>query len=47
MKRKRSTFTFASMFSGGGGWDLGAIALGGTPRWSIELDPEVAAVYQS
>ena len=34
--------TFASIFSGGGGCELGAIAAGITPIWAIERDPEIA-----
>lgn len=36
--------TFASMFSGFGGADCGAIAAGMIPTWGIELDPKIAAV---
>ena len=42
--RRNPAPTFASLFSGGGGWELGAIAAGLRPRWSIELDPRIAAV---
>jgi site-specific DNA-cytosine methylase len=37
--------TCASLFSGGGGWEVGAVAAGLRPVWSVELDPEIAAVY--
>ena len=39
--------TFASLFSGGGGADLGAIAAGYTPLWAVEYDPDLAAVYRA
>lgn len=42
--RRNPAPTFASLFSGGGGWELGAIAAGLRPRWSVELDPRIAAV---
>lgn len=41
--RKR---TIASMFSGGGGWEVGAKQAGFTPLWGIEYIPEIAAVYE-
>lgn len=37
--------TCASIFSGGGGWDIGARAAGFTPLWGVELDPVAAAAY--
>lgn len=37
--------TCASLFSGFGGWDLGAKAAGLSPRWAIEFDPKIAEVY--
>jgi DNA (cytosine-5)-methyltransferase 1 len=37
--------TFASIFSGLGGADLGAIAAGYEPIWAIEKDPRIARVY--
>jgi DNA (cytosine-5)-methyltransferase 1 len=37
--------TFASIFSGLGGADLGAISAGYTPIWAIEKDPRLAKVY--
>lgn len=36
--------TFASLFTGGGGADVGARAAGFTPVWGIERDPEVASI---
>lgn len=39
-------FTFASMFSGGGGWDVGLAMLGGRGLWSIELNADAAQVYE-
>lgn len=38
--------TFASLFSGGGGADLGAIAAGCTHLWGLEHDPRIAKVYR-
>ncbi|MCP9496700.1 MAG: DNA cytosine methyltransferase [Pyrinomonadaceae bacterium MAG19_C2-C3] len=38
--------TSASVFSGGGGWELGAIATGLTPVWAIENDDKIAEVYE-
>lgn len=35
---------FASLFTGFGGADIGAIAAGLTPVWGIEFDPKIAAV---
>jgi DNA (cytosine-5)-methyltransferase 1 len=37
--------TLATLFSGGGGMEAGAVAAGFTPIWGIEADPEVASVY--
>ena len=37
--------TFATMFSGGGGADLGLLAAGLRPVWAVERDPRIAAVY--
>lgn len=39
--------TCGSLFSGGGGWELGAVELGYLPSWGIEADPAVASVYQA
>ena len=36
--------TFATLFSGGEGWGVGAIAAGLRPLWDIEHDAEIAAV---
>jgi DNA (cytosine-5)-methyltransferase 1 len=38
--------TFASLFSGGGGADLGAIAAGLTHLWGVEHDAKIAKIYQ-
>lgn len=38
--------TFASLFTCGGGADIGAMAAGLKPIWGIELNPEVAAYYE-
>lgn len=40
------TLTFASLFSGGGGADLGAIAAGLRPIWGVENNPQIATTYQ-
>ena len=37
-------FTFASLFTGGGGWDLGLTAAGGVGVWGCEWVPAIAAV---
>ena len=39
--------TFASLFSGGGGADIGAIAAGFTPLWAVEHDAAIADVYRA
>ena len=39
-------FSFATLFSGGGGADLGFMAAGGWPAWAVEYDAEIAQVYQ-
>ena len=36
--------TFATLFSGGEGWGVGAVAAGLRPLWGIEHDAEIAAV---
>lgn len=36
--------TFASLFTGGGGADLGAIAAGMQPVWGVEYDAQIAEV---
>ena len=38
---------FASLFSGGGGMDIGAIAIGLNPIWGIELEDKIAAVARN
>ena len=38
--------TIATLFSGGGGFDLGAIAAGLTDVWGLEYDLEIAKVYR-
>jgi DNA (cytosine-5)-methyltransferase 1 len=35
--------TFASLFSGGGGADIGALQAGYTPLWAVEYDAAIAA----
>jgi DNA (cytosine-5)-methyltransferase 1 len=37
--------TCGDVFSGGGGFSLGALAAGFTPAWAIEHDPTIAEVY--
>ena len=37
--------TVATMFSGGGGFDIGAINAGLALLWAVEYDPKIAAVY--
>jgi DNA (cytosine-5)-methyltransferase 1 len=37
--------TFASLFSGGGGADIGAISAGLNPIWGVEYVPEIAEWY--
>jgi DNA (cytosine-5)-methyltransferase 1 len=39
--------TFATMFSGGGLFDLGAQAAGLTPLWAVERNPDIATVYRA
>lgn len=38
--------TIATIFSGAGGVELGAIAAGFEPSWGVENDPKVAEVYR-
>jgi DNA (cytosine-5)-methyltransferase 1 len=42
-----SNLTFASLFTGFGGSDLGAIQAGLTPIWGIEKDPDIAKACQT
>jgi DNA (cytosine-5)-methyltransferase 1 len=37
--------TFASLFSGGGGADIGALQAGYTPLWAVEYDAAIAASH--
>lgn len=37
--------TCGSLFSGGGGWEVGAVAHGIVPVWGVEYDPKIAAVW--
>lgn len=37
--------TLASLFSGGGGADIGSISAEFQPIWAIENDPDIAGVY--
>jgi site-specific DNA-cytosine methylase len=39
--------TFASLFTGGGGADLGALEAGLRPIWGIEHDPKIVRVAQT
>lgn len=39
--------TCASIFSGGGGWDLAAMAAGYTPIWAVECESAIADVYEA
>jgi site-specific DNA-cytosine methylase len=39
--------TCGTMFSGGGGWDLGAMAAGYTPVWAIECESPIADCYEA
>jgi DNA (cytosine-5)-methyltransferase 1 len=37
--------TAGTLFSGGGGYDSGAIMAGFTPIWAVEYEPKIAEVY--
>ena len=39
--------TSASLFSGGGGWDIAALMAGFTPIWGVESNPAIADVYEA
>ncbi len=39
--------TCATLFSGGGGVEVGLMAAGLTPLWAVEYDPQIAAVYRA
>lgn len=39
--------TCASLFSGGGLWELGAKAAGFNPVWAVELEPAIAEVFHA
>lgn len=41
-----NNMNFTSLFSGGGGFDLGAIAAGLNHAWGLEYDPRIAEVYR-
>lgn len=43
--RGRRVKTFASLFSGGGGADIGAAMAQLQPIWGIEIDPEIASIF--
>lgn len=43
--RQNIVKTIASLFSGGGGVEVGAIAADFKPIWGIENDPQIASVY--
>lgn len=36
---------FGTLFSGGGGADLGLMAAGLSPAWAVEYDAKIAGVY--
>lgn len=38
--------TFGTLFSGGGGVDVGLMAAGLAPLWAVEYDADIAAVYR-
>lgn len=37
----------ASLFTGGGGFEIGAMLAGFTPTWGIEIRPDIAAVAEA
>ena len=37
--------TLATLFTGGGGFEAGAVQAGFTPIWGVECDPDIAQVY--
>jgi site-specific DNA-cytosine methylase len=39
--------TIASMFSGGGGWEVGAKAAGLRSLWGVEFVPQIADVHEA
>ena len=39
-----SNLTFASLFTGGGGADLGAVQAGLKPIWGVEINPKIAVI---
>lgn len=39
--------TTATLFTGGGGFDLGASLAGFTPTWGVEIRPDIAAVAEA
>lgn len=41
------SITVASLFAGGGGWEIGAQLLGWQPLWASELDPQIAACHDA
>ncbi len=40
------TRTTASLFTGGGLWDVGAMAAGLTPTWGVEIRDDIASVAE-
>ena len=40
------SYSFATLFSGGGGTDIGLMAAGLTHAWSVEWDPAIAEVHR-
>lgn len=41
------TLTTGSLFSSGGGWEIGAVRAGMRPMWGVELDQERAALWNA